>query len=182
MAEDEMLGSITDSMYMYLSKLWEIVEDGGAWHAAVHGVAKSWTWLRDWTTTTRMFGHLERWKKMKCDDLERKGWVVWFSGSDRWGHRRLSAFPCAVLDQYPGQATLRATSNQHRYRMAICIFCKGHALCYLAAFSSINFWVYSLRQVTWSLWPCFRHLNVEITTPTVQANQSMCSEYADTVI
>ena len=37
------LGSITDSMDTNLSKLWEIVKDRGAWHAAVHGVAKSRT-------------------------------------------------------------------------------------------------------------------------------------------
>ena len=37
------LESITHSMDMNLSKLWEIVEDRGAWHAAVHGVTKSQT-------------------------------------------------------------------------------------------------------------------------------------------
>ena len=34
------LDSITDSMHMNLSKLWETVEDRGAWHAVVHGVAE----------------------------------------------------------------------------------------------------------------------------------------------
>ena len=34
---------ITDSTNVSLSKLWEIVKDRKAWHAAVHGVAKSWT-------------------------------------------------------------------------------------------------------------------------------------------
>ena len=37
------LDSITDSMDMNLSKLWEIVKDGEAWHAVVHGVTKSQT-------------------------------------------------------------------------------------------------------------------------------------------
>ena len=47
------LDGITDSMDMNFSKLQEMVKDREAWYATVHGMAKSWTRLRNWTSTNK---------------------------------------------------------------------------------------------------------------------------------
>ena len=55
------LDGITDSMDMRLSELQELVMDREAWHAAIHGVAKSWIRLSDWTELMNQIGIREWW-------------------------------------------------------------------------------------------------------------------------
>ena len=68
------LDSITDGMNMNLDKLWETARDREAWHAAVHGITKSWTWLDDWTTTTK--GKIKRFLLMTDQESQE----VWEKG------------------------------------------------------------------------------------------------------
>ena len=94
------LDGIIDLMAMSLNKLQGIVKDREVWHAAAHGVTKSWTWLSDWTTEmgkTRAYNGEGNGTPLQCSCLEnpmdRGAWWAAVHGVVKsW--KRLSDFTC----------------------------------------------------------------------------------------
>ena len=79
------LDNITDSVDMNLGKLGEIVRDREAWHAAVHGIAKSQIRLNDWTTVTTLLNKFTGAGKPFFTQVPSVGNVVWQSFQEAVG-------------------------------------------------------------------------------------------------
>ena len=95
------LDDVLDSMNIGLSKLWEIVKDREAWRAAVHGVAKSWTWLSNWTArlfTSEEFNPRSWFKTHVISPLPLKLWPCLFSMNQvrLYCLREISSYLCLL--------------------------------------------------------------------------------------
>ena len=97
------LNDITGSMAISLSKLWEMVKDREAWCATVHDIAKSWTWLSEWTTKSLHMGALYC---IVCENICIQKWNIYIYFFILFYimvyYRILNIVPCAVQWGFPG--------------------------------------------------------------------------------
>jgi len=91
------LDVVTESMDMSLNTLQELVLDREDWHAVVHGVAKSWTWLRDRTELKWIYIQTHIYTLMLCDHYDKCTYIHYVNHS--YHHHHIYSC-CQILNAY----------------------------------------------------------------------------------
>ena len=106
------LDRITDSVDMYMSKVWEVVKDRGVWCAAVRGVAKSQTWLSNWTTTT---------KRSELGNVPRIHIIV---ENEEWWNRMPTVLRTHRIGELGGMGRVFNLGFEFRMQVIVTFICK----------------------------------------------------------
>ena len=157
---------ITDSMDMGLGRLRELVMDREAWRAVIHGVAKSWTWLSDWTELNWTL--VLSWERI-CLQFGRPGLDPWVGKIPQ----RRERLPIPVfwpgefhgLYRPWGQKESDILSDLHFHFLSLCIHCpmSSSNCCLLTCIQSSQ----EAGQITWYS-HCFEYFTQFVAIHTVK--------------